>query len=161
MIYDLEPFTPQTAPGYVREILDPVHTLPYVDFRLQDAEHYGDRNSICFDIFNDRDECIGEQYFATNADGSHYMRWVNINPLMRGRGLGLATYVLASEMAHQDGKPLDSSDELLVDGFKIWDTLIKRGVAEELQPFQLKIEVEEDELIYSYVGKARIPVVRP
>lgn len=124
----------------VREQIDPEHTLPQVELSTNNVYKRTGRSMQDEDILFEG-ETIGFCTIATQSDywgklSSHF-EIIDIDEDKRGRGIGLATYVLAIERAHEQGMAFETDDDRQTDrAKKIWEYLVNKGVAEVIRPFQ-------------------------
>jgi hypothetical protein len=145
-----------------RELLDPGHTLPRVQFETFEdygSEYFCIRREQARIVVNE-DEIVGrlnlvsetrpDQQFA-HFDGIEIFEENN-----RGRGIGLATYVLAIEMSHDRNLYFRTQNyELTKDSARVWRHLTERGVAQVVRPF-----VPSKRFPDRFVGEYHVPIVR-
>lgn len=125
----------ERLPKSVRDKVDPQHRLPEVELRVtwpQEFEHFsreqmaiehnGTQVGVC--------DLIVQHGLKVHFDG------IELAPAERGRGYGLATYVKAIERAQELGLPFETQEITQTkDAKKIWETLVRAGVAQEIEPF--------------------------
>jgi len=91
-------------------------------------------------------EVVGESRFA-HFDG------IEVEEGKRGRGIGLATYVLAIEMSHSRGFDFQPQNyELTPYSKKVWEYLAEKAVAEIVELFTPSLRFDG-----RFVGKYRVP----
>lgn len=125
----------------IREIVDPNGTLPSVvllPYADQKSEFSGLRRIKM--TINMGEEVVGWCDIVLETSPSAYKAHfdgVKIDKDKRGRGVGMATYLQAIELAHDQGLPFETQDyDQTVHAKTIWDKLAQLGVAEVITPFQ-------------------------
>jgi hypothetical protein len=141
-----------------RELLDPNQSLPKVHLDITHTTDVGYLIREKFNIIEDEEavghgdlvsEVVGETRFA-HFDG------IEVEERKRGRGIGLATYLLAIEMSHFGGYDFQTQNyELTEHSKKVWEHLVKNAVAEVVKPFTPSPRFDG-----RFVGKYRVPVER-
>lgn len=123
---------------FVRETIDPKNTLPVVRF---------DTLSYSFDAI-DRDtvQIVHDNETVGNCDIVYennkntrvaHFDGITVRNDKRGQGIGLATYAMAIERAHERGYDFETQNwELTTHSKKIWEHLAKIGLAEVIFPFE-------------------------
>jgi len=123
----------------VREILDPQHTLPPVQLRTEATYRWDGLMREKMAIMLKRTKighCDAITETSPNSLKAHF-DGIEIDKELRGRGIGLAAYLLAIESAHGRGLPFETQDhEQSFYARKVWEHLADAGVAEVVEPFQ-------------------------
>ncbi len=139
----------------IREIVDPSNTLPVVELEPIRTQEWEGLKREKFSIIAE-DDHVGEcdLIFETgDRDQKAHFDGIEITEGKRGRGIGMATYLLAIERAHSQGLPFETQDyDQTAYSRNIWKKLARLGVAEEVQPFRPS-KIREGR----YVGKFRVP----
>jgi hypothetical protein len=118
----------------VRDIVDPGRTLPYVEFCVDDRDTQWDYTRESVLILDGRDQFVGSCDLITYPEKMHFD---GINVLCRGRGFGLASYLLAIELALERGLRFETQDATQsVHARRIWVHLASLGVATVDVPFR-------------------------
>lgn len=146
----------------LRELIDPNHTLPPVELRTERKQEWVGSGLVREDerIYLDG-EAVGECTIVTQTspdDSKVHFDGIEVyddnNQNNRGRGIGLVTYLLAIERAHERNLPFETQDATQTGNAKrIWELLAQRGVAQVIEPFH-PIPRREDR----FEGKYRVPV---
>lgn len=124
--------------AWVREKVDPEHTLPMVDLPIS-SDNVPVRGTLVYTKYDivHTGKIIGE--VTVNTDKIHHVSWtnkVNIDEEYRGQGIGLSTYVTVIERSLSEGNAFRTHDWSQTTGAKrIWDTLVEKGVATVIEPF--------------------------
>lgn len=145
----------------VREILDPEQTLPEVQLEtlLTHDVGYLRRDKFAITENGERighcdliDEAANGRRFA-HFDGIEIVEEHNGEPY-RGRGYGLAAYILAIELAQSRGIDFETQNyELTQHSKKVWEHLAAKSIAQVVEPFTPSPRFEG-----RVVGKYRVPV---
>lgn len=142
----------------IRKLLDPARTLPAIGLDKVQSHDYGyllrERMNIVAE-----EEVVGKLDLVFETYGAErfaHFDGIEVEEEMRGRGVGLAAYVLAIEMSHGRNFDFQTQDyELTVHSKRIWSHLATMGIAEVIDPF-----IPSRRLEGRYVGKYRVPVKR-
>lgn len=151
-----------------RELLDPNSTLPQVELETVREADTGAMIKGKFHIV-ENDERVGhcsiemhrsaESHFA-HFDGVeiHEENYFGEKVNNRGRGLGLATYILAIELAHSRGFDFETQNWTLTEhAVKVWEHMAARSVAQVVRPFEPAAPVKGQK---RFNGKYRVPAPR-
>lgn len=139
----------------IREIVDPAHTLPSIKLEpIQVQEWEGlTREKMTITLGG---EAIGYCDIVLENDSQNnkaHFDGIEIDENTRGRGIGMATYMLAIERAQERGLPFETQDYDQTEYSKnVWEKLAQLGVAEVVTPFRPS-KVREGR----FVGKFRVP----
>lgn len=142
----------------LREILDPNQTLPNVRLDVMQAYDFGfmTRDQIAI---MEGDEQVGHCDVVVETSPVRFAHFDGIeihDKNNRGRGLGLATYILAIEMAHSRGFDFETQNwELTSHSKKVWEHLAAKSIAQVIQPFESSPCNEG-----RFVGKYRVPLTQ-
>lgn len=141
----------------IREVLDSNRTLP--DIRLDSfaAHDFGYLTRDRFFILEKgNDEPIGKCDIVGEIDNDvrfAHFDGIEIAEEKRGKGIGLATYVLAIEFSHSRGFDFETQNyELTPYSKKIWELLAEKSIAQVITPFTASTRFDD-----RFVGKYRIP----
>jgi hypothetical protein len=150
----------------IRELVDPDNTLPYVEFRsMFELGNDGiDLGLFFYDIYNASETCVGIQQLGVDIeDESQYFEnvWLKAEEDIRGKGYGMATYILATENAHRDRFDFTTGESTTVYAKRIWEKLAGTGVANIKMPFLFQglEDIGEEERVATYKGKCRVPLL--
>lgn len=139
----------------IREAVDPNHTLPDVELRAQQMFEwdYMTREKMAIVFAGSRvGKCDIVSVFEVDEPRAHF-DGIDIERGVRGRGIGLAAYVLAIEMSHEKGLHFETQNWSIKPGSKrIWDILAEKGVAQVIVPF-----VPSNQYPDRFEGKLRVP----
>jgi GNAT superfamily N-acetyltransferase len=116
-------------------MVDPRRALPTVelDFTGMNTEHLASRD---YDIVHE-DGTIGMATICDLGSGMCCFAGVELDKEYRNKGLGLATYITAIELAHSEGKSFCNDVVLTKDSAKIWNILNSYNVAEVISPIKV------------------------
>ena len=140
----------------VQEIIDPDHTLPSVELKPVHTQEWEGLIREKLAIMADGEQ-VGEcdiVYETHPSDLIAHFDGIEITEAKRGKGIGMASYILAIERAHERQLPFETQDyELTEHSKKIWEVLALAGVARVINPFK-------PSAIRSgrFVGKYQVPV---
>lgn len=138
-----------------RQIIDPRSTLPLVEFEVRRFEEvaYTSREQISIMQRGERmGTCDLVYELRPHVKVAHF-DGIEVRSAKRGRGIGMATYVLAIEQAHARGYDFETQDyELTEHSKKIWEKLAATGIAQVIRPFAPSPRREG-----KFIGKYRIP----
>jgi GNAT superfamily N-acetyltransferase len=141
-----------------RELLDPYHLLPSIRLDITDTTDVGYLIREKFSII-ENDEAIGYGNLVSETIGESrfaHFDGIKVEERKRGRGIGLATYLLAIEMSHSRGYDFQTQNyELTTYSKKVWERLAEKAVAESIEAF-----TPSPRLNGRFVGKYRVPVER-
>ena len=124
--------------AWVRERVDPEHTLPKVELPVSPDNLYM-RGTLVFTKYDVVHEgrTIGE--VTINTDLVNHACWTNkvhIDEEFRGQGFGLSTYVSAIEKSLSEGYTFRTHDwSQTTEAKHVWDILVEKGVATVVEPF--------------------------
>jgi predicted GNAT family acetyltransferase len=139
----------------IREKVDPNHTLPHVELAPIQVQEWEGLTREKMTITTDG-EIVGQCDIVLETDpGSHKAHFdgIEIDDDKRGRGIGMAAYLLAIEYVHAQGLPFETQDYDQTGYSKnIWEKLAQLGVGEVVTPFQPS-KVREGR----FIGKFRVP----
>ncbi len=142
----------------IREIVDPAHTLPSVELKPIQVQEWQGLTREKMSIISDGDT-VGQCDIVLETDPHSYKAHfdgIEIDEGKRGRGIGMATYLLAIEQAHSRGLPFETQDyDQTAFSKTIWEKLAQLGVAEVVIPFQPS-KVRKDR----FIGKYKVPVIK-
>ena len=140
----------------IRETVDPFHTLPVVVLEPTQVLRWDGlaREKMlimsCGEVVGRCDIVLEDDYFGRKA----HFDDINLAKRKRGLGVGMATYLLAIELAHARDYPFETQDFYQSLGSKtIWEKLSNLGVAIEISPFRASNRGKD-----KYEGKFIIPV---
>lgn len=143
----------------VRELVDPNHTLPSVELKPIRVQKWEGLTREKMAIVADGTE-VGECDIVTETDLNSqiaHFDGIEIDKDERGRGIGMAAYLLAIELSHSRGLPFETQDyDQTAYSKRIWEALAEKGVAQVVEPFKTS-HVREDR----FTGKYRVPVPKP
>ncbi len=128
----------QTSVAWVREKVDPEHTLPEVILSIA-PDNIPVRGTLVFTKYavTHEGEVVGE--ITVNTDKIRHICWTNnvrIDEKYRGKGLGLSTYITAIEQSLNEGNKFRTHDWSQTPAAKrIWDILVEKGAAKVIEPF--------------------------
>ncbi len=151
---------PKTQPSTIRQTMDPKGTLPDVAL-IPDPSARQARGSIVPEsrLIVSEGQTVGTATLVHNRanGGEAYFHGVKItDPEQRGRGIGLATYLAAIEIAHQRGETFRTEDWTQTEAAaRVWTHFIEKGVAEVIEPFKPAGELTDGTQLMS--GHMRIP----
>lgn len=139
-----------------RKVIDPRGTLPEIHFEMQRSTDEGFMTREQMFIMQ-RGERMGTcdivYEMRPRAQIAHF-DGIEVRSVKRGRGIGLASYVLAIEQAHARGYDFETQNyELTQHSKKVWERLAALGVAQVIEPF-----VPSPRRAERFLGKYRIPV---
>lgn len=124
--------------SWVREVVDPDHTLPKVDLNIA-PDNVPTKGTLLFTKYDVTNEgsIIGELTINTNKiQKTAWTNRVNINEELRGQGYGLSAYVTAIEMCLKEGVTFRTHDwSQTAEAKRIWEILANKGIATEVEPF--------------------------
>jgi hypothetical protein len=161
---ELNSIQPLEESSAIREIIDPQGTLPYVEFHQVDR-HVDDEEPFIdvdrYDIVNASQEHIGDNLLATVLPfNTQFFAWIHIKaePELRGKGYGLASYILAIEHAHEHGYDFSTGTINSIYSKRVWDRLVVSGVARVVRPFEFyeNISDEDGKIEPTYKGDVRV-----
>lgn len=147
----------------IRQQLDPDGTLPNVSLDIagkhsSEFEFPFDYENI--DIYESGDK-IGDCNLVSERRGSAriaHFDGIEIAQRARGRGAGLATYVLAIELSHSRGYNFETQNwELTNYSKRVWERLAQAGVAEVIEPFTPSNRHGKSD---RFIGRYRVPILR-
>ncbi len=140
----------------VRETVDPSHTLPSVELKPVRIQEWEGLTRIKMTIVAEGEE-VGECDIVLETSSHNqvaHFDGIEINEKERGRGIGMAAYLLAIELSHGRGLPFETQDyDQTASSKRIWEALAEKGVAQVIEPFRPS-QVREDR----FIGKFRVPV---
>lgn len=141
----------------IRKLIDPYDTLPCVELDVRQTQEWTNlmrEKVVVTDGFDQIGFCDLVTETATGSSKVHFDE-VEINKEKRGKGFGLATYVLAIELAHSRRLPFETQDyNQTVHAKRIWELLASRGIADVVKPFQPSMEWEG-----RFIGKFQVPYI--
>jgi hypothetical protein len=142
-----------------RELLDPNHTLPNVRLDVVGAHDFGHLLRDQIEMFED-DEYVGYCDLVSEIHSesrfAHFDGIEICDSSKRGKGIGLATYILAIEMSHARDFDFETQNyELTEHSKKVWEHMAAKSVATVIEPFTPSQRFEG-----RFVGKYRVPLVR-
>lgn len=119
-----------------RRVIDPHGTLPNVEFEFTSYSFDNiDRDVV--KIYHD-DKPVGNcDIVYENALKIAHFDGVDVHARHQGKGIGIATYAMAIDRAHERGYDFETQNwELTEHSVKIWKHLAKIGLAEVIFPFE-------------------------
>jgi GNAT superfamily N-acetyltransferase len=139
-----------------RELFDPNHTLPEVRLDTVFSHDAGfmirDKLSIVTE-----EETVGNLDLVSEIhDDERFAHFdgIEIDEDKRGRGIGLATYILAIERSHERGFNFQTQNwELTQYSKKVWEHLAEKAVAQVVEPFTPSPRKEG-----RFIGKYVVPL---
>lgn len=137
----------------LRRIIDPQGTLPDVAFKPN--KRIGEKYDLSFGyavLLGSREVGFAGLGQSFASDNYYFTRIGNTSGV---KGVGMASYVLAAESAHEDENAFESGSTVSEDARKIWDVFISKGLAEIVKPFEF---IEDPDHPY-YKGRVVIPPV--
>lgn len=142
----------------IRELIDQNHTLPVIRLETIKSDDFGYLLRDHMNIVAE-DEVIGKLDLVSETKGAErfaHFDGIEVNEELRGRGIGLAAYVLAIEVSHARYFDFQTQNyELTEHSKKVWEHLAAAGVAEVVDSFIPSRRFEG-----RYVGKYRVPMQR-
>lgn len=120
----------------IRKQIDPNNTLPPITLEADESAPrlYDEEES--YRVMHEGKE-VGQMKLITRMGGQAIgFRGVEIQPELRGRGLGMSTYVSAIEEAHRRGLPFTPDLYVSNHAKKVWETLEAKGVATRVEGFE-------------------------
>lgn len=141
----------------IRRIMDPSDKLPEVAFvPSPNSNQYS--NADNFTLIDISHGGYGEATFVRTPAGERYLTRLAISDAFIDAEVRMAAYVLAAEdTTLRCGEPLRT--DLLVERLKdvtVWEEFVRRGVAEEIEPFMPLARSGQQDGADLYVGHARI-----
>jgi hypothetical protein len=140
----------------IRKSVDPKHILPNVELVVRNSYEWDHLVRDQMDIVYNGKQ-VGKCNIVSETDISApfaHFDGIEIVEDMRGKGIGLAAYILAIEISHSRGLPFETQNWAQKPGAKkIWELLADRGVAEIIEPFTPSETFEGQ-----FNGKFRVPV---
>lgn len=140
----------------IRDTLDPNQTLPNVWLDIAKSHDFGHMTRDQINIM-ENDDRVGHCDIVAEREPVPFAHFDGIeihDEKNRGRGIGLATYILAIEFAHSHGFDFETQNwELTTHAKKVWEHLAAKSVAEIVQPFEPSPRVEG-----KFIGKYRVAV---
>lgn len=134
-ISDAHPLnTAEYRQGIVFSLADPEGILPDISLASGTPNpHDRPRPSAArVGIFDANSTEIGAFNLVQTA-GRSWINNVHIDPEFRGKRRAVAAYVGVITVLHEAGRTLESDPQgLSEDSLRVWDSLVKRGVAEQL-----------------------------
>ena len=148
----------------IRNIVDPKNTLPPVRLDIT-GSHTSEVSELSFDYDNvdiySADNKVGDCNLVSERRGKSriaHFDGIEIDQESRGRGVGLATYILAIELSYQRGYDFETQNwELTAHSKKVWEHLARVGVAEVIFPFEPSRRHGQAD---RFVGRYRVPILR-
>lgn len=123
-----------------RQIVDPNSTLPEVAL-LKDESKKRSKGTLTPTpmLITYQGETIGKATFSENrTTGEAWFNGINIDEDKRGQGFGLATYLSAIELAHDNGETFRTHDWSQTEAAaKVWGKFVDAGIAEVIEPLTL------------------------
>jgi len=138
-----------------REILDPNNTLPVVRLDTTSSHDYGHLLYEDMTIISENTP-VGRLSLASEEDAHSlfaHFDGIEVVQNQRGRGVGLATYILAIELSHTRGFNFESQNSLTEHSKKVWEHLGNSGVAQIIVPL-----TDSPYRKGEYNGKFRVPL---
>ena len=133
--------------------------MPPVSFDINKSINAGGFVRHKIDILAEaaEDTKIGDCDLIISDTRAHF-DGIRLTMYWRGKGLGMAAYLLAIETSSQQGVPFETQDVHQSESAKrIWLSLAEVGLAEEVEPFRpLNKEAHGQQL---YAGKYRVPIL--
>ncbi len=139
-----------------RELLDPNHTLPAVHLNTVSSHDFGFIMRDTIDVVAD-DKSVGRLDLVSETHSDErfaHFDGIEIDENVRGRGIGLATYILAFELSHARGFNFQTQNwELTKYSKKVWEHMADKSVAQVIEPFTPSPRKEG-----RFIGKYVVPL---
>lgn len=137
-----------------RDMIDPHHTLPDVDFESHEPTDFGTFSRQTISVMQNGRRVGGCDLIVEFGSKVHF-DGIEIDRTARGKGVGLAMYLHAIEKAQSLGLPFETQEITQTkDAKKIWEHLVRVGVAEVVEPFRETRSVDGEP---RYEGRYVVP----
>ncbi len=139
---------------YLDSLLDPEHTLPHVAFAEDNAAVHAENPTIEGGVgYRVADETgrplgvfiMGDGEEVGASSDANYLKWVCIGQDFQGHGYGKAIYRTLLEQGAGAGKTLVSDRQLSHDGMRMWQRLVRLGLAK--QTVEYRYDAEGDDFL--------------
>jgi hypothetical protein len=120
-----------------RQLMDPEATLPKVNLAPDEDEQSG--GVVTYYNLMHEGSKIGHASIEQVGDGEQAFDDIDVDEEYRNRraGFGRAAYLAAIENAHAEGNIFRTHPLMFTEpASRVWENLIKNGVAEQLTPFE-------------------------
>lgn len=141
----------------VRQKIDPDGQLPRVELMAEPGKTVPKGTRVPQRmLITSEDGVIGNTTVVVNTkEKSEHFNGVKLDDDYRGRGFGMATYLVAIERAHEQGRDFRSHDWTQTEAVaRVWEKFIDAGIAEVVQPITYS-HTEEDGT-HKYTSDIRI-----
>ncbi len=124
----------------VRGIVDPTGSLPDVHLSRNDEHNpyakLGLDSELTYGFWiQSRGKTVGDLALAERP-GAGELHMAGIDAYRQGVGYGLASYLLAIELAEEAGTVLVPDRKLSCDAVSVWQKLVDHGVAQQFTDFE-------------------------
>jgi GNAT superfamily N-acetyltransferase len=133
----------------VKTKIDPHNTLPDVELRLIGSP---DDKHEDYEIILAPQTPAGRATLMKIGNTALGFRKIELQPGFKGKGIGMAAYSKAIDMAHDRELAFTNDDYFSGQAKAVWDKLVEKGVAQEIQPPE---EIESGTDVYD--GRFIIP----
>jgi predicted GNAT family acetyltransferase len=97
---------------------------------------------------------IGSMTIVDSGEDTKIFQGIDIHKEYRGKGFGLAAYVLAIESAHELDVAFETDSYVSLSAVQVWNRLVHAGVAQVVEPFRYALTWENGLVYYEGLYRA-------